>query len=161
MHVPGAGDRVAPQAGVGPEVIGVARVVERHPMPLRVDEVDRAPGARGVRYVVEAETLRRKTVADEPALGVVPDDVDEVRGETEVVTAQRDAGARVAHHRVDRGHDVRVGERHGECLDPHDDVDPGPTDDEHVGTLGGSRHGRVTPRMPRHISSVVPSPHTT
>ncbi len=23
------------------------------------------------------------------------------------------------------------------------------------------RHGRVTPRMPRHISSVVPSPHTT
>ena len=79
-----------------------------------------------------------------------------------MVTTQRDAGARVADDRVDRGHDVRVGERHGQRLDPHDRVDSGPADDEHVGALlRRARHGRVTPRMPRHISSVVPSPHTT
>ena len=80
--------------------------------------------------------------------------------EAEVVTAERDPGARVADDRLDRRHDVRVGERHRQRLDPHDGVDPGPADDEHV-ARGVGPHGRVTPRMPRHISSVVPSPQTT
>ena len=82
--------------------------------------------------MVEGHALGGEAARDQAALGVVADDVDQTRGEPQVVAAQRHPGARVADERLDGRHDVRVGERHRQRLDPHDGVDPGPADDEHV-----------------------------
>ena len=143
VHVARVLQRPTPERGVGSQVVGVARVVEGHPPPVRVDEVDCAAGAARVDHVVEGQALGRETVEQHPALVVVADDVDEPGGEAEPVAAERDAAARVAHDGGDRRDDMRVGKRHGQVLDAHDGVDAGAPDDEDVSGL--SCHRTILP----------------